>query len=352
MDKQAAFVAYLEARGHQVTRAGGYFQTTCPFHSDRTPSFYIYPDGHGWCFGGCDEHHKYVRDVIEAIYRLEFPNDRTRANAFRRSLEIGLVQTDTPRPYAVTTLPAPSPAQIEAMSIAFGIYHEFLVRRVGFRARQWLRETRGLQGAYLDLALESVGYSPDGGQYHSEVTMALRAHFGEAWLDHAITTGIISRTGGRQRIRNRLIFVRRDQGRVLYYQARILDGDEQKFLNPPGIRKAFFAPLPREIAIRGGTYIVEGPMDALALAANGCFVLAILGDRPPNATTLNALPHPIIAALDHDGKAGPIAQQTLLETCQANAIPYEIACMPQQCKDPAEWLAQEGSERLLARLAA
>lgn len=46
--------AMLEQDGHKVSRIGGYFRLCCPFHSEKTPSCFVYPD-HIHCFG-CATH--------------------------------------------------------------------------------------------------------------------------------------------------------------------------------------------------------------------------------------------------------------------------------------------------------
>lgn len=41
--------------GVKFKRSGERLSTLCPFHTEKTPSFYVYPDGHFHCFG-CGEH--------------------------------------------------------------------------------------------------------------------------------------------------------------------------------------------------------------------------------------------------------------------------------------------------------
>lgn len=41
----------VERDGHKLVRNGALWKTCCPFHSERSPSFVIYPDGFGHCFG-------------------------------------------------------------------------------------------------------------------------------------------------------------------------------------------------------------------------------------------------------------------------------------------------------------
>jgi DNA primase len=54
----------VEGAGIELKRSGSRNVGTCPFHSDETPSFCVFPDGHFKCFG-CGEH----GDVIDFVQR-------------------------------------------------------------------------------------------------------------------------------------------------------------------------------------------------------------------------------------------------------------------------------------------
>src|SRR3970282_950871 len=48
-------VEYI-GRTVQLQTSGRNFRALCPFHSERTPSFYVFPDRGTWrCFGTCGE---------------------------------------------------------------------------------------------------------------------------------------------------------------------------------------------------------------------------------------------------------------------------------------------------------
>ena len=57
-------MAALLAEDIPLQRAGREYVALCPFHSERTPSFRIYPDGHGYCFG-CGWYGDQIRWLME-----------------------------------------------------------------------------------------------------------------------------------------------------------------------------------------------------------------------------------------------------------------------------------------------
>ena len=52
----SAILAILSCTGGSTSpsKAGKGFRAPCPFHQERTPSFYVYPERQSWhCFGAC-----------------------------------------------------------------------------------------------------------------------------------------------------------------------------------------------------------------------------------------------------------------------------------------------------------
>ena len=57
-------MAALLAEDIPLQRAGREYVALCPFHSERSPSCRIYPDGHAYCFG-CGWHGDVIRWLME-----------------------------------------------------------------------------------------------------------------------------------------------------------------------------------------------------------------------------------------------------------------------------------------------
>jgi len=65
--KENARIEDVVARDVELRPSGRTLKGRCPFHNDRTPSFFVYPDeGRWWCFGACSD----GGDTIEFIQRI------------------------------------------------------------------------------------------------------------------------------------------------------------------------------------------------------------------------------------------------------------------------------------------
>ena len=65
-------VAVIESAGIELKRSGTRKVGLCPFHADKTPSFFIFPDNHFKCFG-CGVSGDVI-DFTQKIHGLSFPD--------------------------------------------------------------------------------------------------------------------------------------------------------------------------------------------------------------------------------------------------------------------------------------
>lgn len=66
--KDSIDIVELAERYTQLTKSGRYFTGLCPFHSEKKPSFFVYPEEQTWhCFGTCNT----GGDVISFVMRAE-----------------------------------------------------------------------------------------------------------------------------------------------------------------------------------------------------------------------------------------------------------------------------------------
>ncbi|MBM4221572.1 MAG: DNA primase [Gammaproteobacteria bacterium] len=250
----------VEVVGSRVplTKAGREYKARCPFHSEKTPSFWVSPQkGFYHCFG-CGAHGTALGFLME-FERLDFP---VAVEELARSVGVEVPRTDSER-----TSTEPLLAVLEK---AAHIYRQAL--RDHPAAVDYLK-ARGLDG---ETAREfGIGYAPAGWD-----TLLTSLGTSEAERQHLLAAGlVIARdTGGfYDRFRDRIMFPIRDtRGRVIAFGGRIIASGEPKYLNSPetplfhkgrelyGLYEARRAERNPERIL-----VVEGYMDVVMLAAHG-----------------------------------------------------------------------------------
>ena len=253
----------LVGRTVKLQKAGREYKAPCPFHKEKTPSFYVNDEkGFYHCFG-CSVHGDAIRwltdqrglPFMDAVKELadaagmEVPAADPRAQA-KAERAIGLH---------------------DVMAAAQSWYEEQLAGPDGEGARAYLKQ-RGISDATRRKF--GFGLAPDG---RGKLRAAL-ARFGDEKLIEAGLLGLPD--DGREpydRFRGRLTYPIRDRrGRVIAFSARILGAGEPKYLNSPDTplfdkgRSLFnidhAAPASRQA---NRVIIVEGQMDVIALDQAG-----------------------------------------------------------------------------------
>ncbi|MBN8530761.1 MAG: DNA primase [Alphaproteobacteria bacterium] len=252
-----------------LRKAGREFQALCPFHGEKTPSFYINDEkGFYHCFG-CGAHGDQIRFLTE-LEKLDYPE------AIKRLAEeagIPLPKIETSAREAAREQKAQSLYTI--MEEACAWFQKQLYATPGQAAQRYLAE-RGTSEAMV--AEFRLGYAPDSRE-------ALKQHFLKKGVgeDVLVEAGLLIRPEGRpcyDRFRGRLIFPILDaRGRVIAFGGRILGKAEPnipKYLNSPETplfhkgEVLFGLSASRAAAAKSGQLIVcEGYMDVIALHQAG-----------------------------------------------------------------------------------
>lgn len=252
-------------RTTRLTKAGREFKACCPFHNEKTPSFTVNDEkGFYHCFG-CGAHGDVIRWMTDQR-GLSFM-DAVKELAAEAGME----------------LPAPDPRAAKAAEQRDSL-HDVMAA-----AQAWFVDTlKGPEGAgaraYLarrgfdahTIARFGFGLAPEGRQ-------ALKAALSRFADELLIEAGLRIQVEGKEpydRFRSRLMLPIEDaRGRVIAFGGRILEGatgDAPKYLNSPdtplfdkgrtlyNLHRA--APAARQ---SGRLIVVEGYMDAIALAAAG-----------------------------------------------------------------------------------
>ena len=258
----------LISRRVKLARRGREFAGLCPFHHEKTPSFYVVEDKSFFHCFGCGAHGDVIGfamradnlDFIEAVEKL--------------AGEAGLV---VPRATAQERERAQrQKTLLEATDAAATFYEDRLWAPAGARAREYL------QGRGLDpqtMRSFRLGWAPDDRQ---ALRHALKAEFPEALL---IEAGLLRQPQGSESsdyFRNRVMFPISDRaGRVVAFGGRVLGDGQPKYLNSPDSalfekgRVLYGWSSARAAAIRDreaggpGAIVTEGYMDVIALHRAG-----------------------------------------------------------------------------------
>jgi DNA primase len=338
----------------QLKKAGREYKACCPFHDEKTPSFWVSPDKQFYHCFGCGAHGTAL-GFLMAYDRLSFP-EAIEELAERLGLEV---------PHEVA--PA-APARradddlYKLMTRVVSFYSEALARDA--RARAYLSQ-RGLEGSTLTQF--AIGYARD-----SWNDVLRRFGGNDAERQQLSDLGlIIERDGGQirdgerhyDRFRDRIMFPIRDaRGRAIAFGGRIIDQGEPKYLNSPettlfhkgrelyGLHEARQS---RSALKR--LLIVEGYMDVVRLHQAGMpYAVATLGTAttPEHLKRIFRLVNEVVFAFDGD-RAGRAAawralQNTLPEAREGREIRFLF--LPEGA-DPDSLVGAEGRERFEMRLA-
>ena len=338
----------------QLKKAGREYKACCPFHDEKTPSFWVSPDKQFYHCFGCAAHGTAL-GFLMAYDKLSFP-EAIEELAERLGLEVPHEAGPTPARRADDDL-------YKFMGRVVSFYSETLARDA--RARQYLA-ARGLEAATLTQF--ALGYARDS---WNDVLRRFGAN--EAERQQLTDLGlIIEREGGQirdgerhyDRFRDRIMFPIRDaRGRAIAFGGRIIDQGEPKYLNSPEttlfhkgreLYGLYEARQSRVVLKR--LLVVEGYMDVVRLHQAGIpYAVATLGTAttPEHLKRIFRLVNEVVFAFDGD-RAGRAAawralQNTLPEAREGREVRFLF--LPDG-QDPDSLVGSEGREGFEKRLAA
>ncbi|MFC2003600.1 DNA primase [Chloroflexota bacterium] len=335
--KQRTDIVEVVSQYTSLTKAGRTFRGLCPFHSEKHPSFFVYPEQQSWhCFGACNT----GGDVFSFVMKKESIDfgDALRLLANR----------------AGVTLSARSEQETkgkerlyQANQAATQYFHNFLLNSSAReKARKYLDRRGVLPKTITDFQL---GFSPNSWE-------ALKQYLMERGFteEELLTTGLIVEREAEKthdRFRNKLMFPILDaRGRTTGFGARVLDDSLPKYVNSPqtpifdkssilyGINLAQQAIRQQDLAI-----IVEGYMDTITAHQNGFQnVVASMGTSVTEKQTnvIKKLTSHMALALDAD-TAGEEAMLRGVSYENTLGAEVRIILLPEG-KDPDEVIKEDG----------
>lgn len=249
----------------RLVKAGREYKACCPFHHEKSPSFYVNDDKQFFHCFGCGAH----GDVIAFIMRqsgLTFPEA---VENLAGQAGMAIPQSD-PRERAVYDL---QKTAVQLLERATRFFQQQLLSPAGQIGRDYFYR-RGL----TDDAIERfrLGFAPQDAQ---ALITALKAEgYNEATMaEYGLIKKSENSTGCYSFFRNRVIFPVGDKrGNIVAFGARLLAGEGPKYVNSPdhalfhkgkllyGLSRARGAVQQNQPLI-----VVEGYMDVIALAEAG-----------------------------------------------------------------------------------
>ena len=251
----------------RLARSGRQWKGCCPFHGEKTPSFYVYDD-HYHCFG-CGVHGDAITFVMQSL-GISFPEAVEQLAA-----EAGM------------QVPTPSPEAAEAEKRRFDLAGVLEAAAASYQRRLFLPEGKTARDYLTNRGLSDdtihrygLGWSGEG----RGMVAADLARDGVT-AEQLVDAGLMRRDDETGRVFdlffNRVMFPIRDRrGRTISFGGRIMGDGQPKYLNGPETalfskrRTLYGLDLAREAMRRGGTpggtlVVVEGYMDVIALGQAG-----------------------------------------------------------------------------------
>jgi DNA primase len=337
-----------------LKKSGREYKACCPFHGEKTPSFWVSPEKQFYHCFGCGAHGT-VLGFLMNYDRLSFP-EAIEDLAARLGLEVPREGGDAGGPRRVDD------EAYDLMGRVARFYMEQLNRDE--RAKQYV-EKRGLTQETLERF--SIGYAPNSWNevlHRFGGTDATRRQLSELGLIIERERGQV-RDGDRHydRFRDRVMFPIRDaRGRVIAFGGRIIDQGEPKYLNSPETalfhkgRELYGLHETRQARVSlKRLLIVEGYMDVVRLHQSGIqYAVATLGTAttPEHLKRVFRLVSEVVFAFDGD-RAGRAAawralQHALPEAREGREMRFLF--LPEG-HDPDSLVGEEGRDRFEARLA-
>ncbi|GAC1449286.1 MAG: hypothetical protein PVSMB4_07310 [Ktedonobacterales bacterium] len=290
-----------------LRKSGKAFKGLCPFHSERTPSFYVFPESGTWKCFGCNEGGD-VFTFVEKQQGLDFRETLLQlAERAGVPLESGAHSGDGPAEESPETA---ARRRLRALNEAAAIWfhHQLLQASEAQYARSYL-DSRGVTNE--SIATWRLGYAPEGDRLSAYLLEQgyTRQELVEAGLAREREA---DRGGGLyDYFRHRVIFPIRDMcGQTIAFGGRELGGGHPKYLNTPQTplfdksATLYGLDLARAAIRRADrVVIVEGYMDAIVTHQHGSRnVVACIGSAitEKHVRQIKKLTRRVALALDPD----------------------------------------------------
>ncbi|GMV85326.1 MAG: hypothetical protein AMXMBFR80_11820 [Dehalococcoidia bacterium] len=295
--RQIDLAEYIGRVTH-LQKSGRSFKGLCPFHTEKTPSFYVFPERGTWrCFGSCGE----GGDLFSFVQKRENVEFRDALRLLAAEAGIQLSAEDGRRRSHAERLSA-------LMSAAVDHYERCLDAEEGQAAREYLVQKRGL--AADTIKAWHIGWAPDGWRGLRDF-LRNRGYEDRDMIDAGL---LVEGEDGREpydRFRGRVIIpIANERGEFVAMGGRGLHGEEPKYLNSPQTDlfdkgRTLFGLEHNAAGIRetGTVVVVEGYMDVIGPWQAGFRnIVATMGTSltEAHARLLRRFARRVVLAMDPD----------------------------------------------------
>ena len=327
----------------KLQKSGQNFRALCPFHSEKTPSFFVSPTRQLWhCFGGCNE----GGDIFKFIMKIEGVEfgDALRILAQKAGIEI---KKENPK------IRSERERLYEVCELATKFFEEQLKQsKIGQDAKSYLLDRKINQES---LKKWRIGYAPD--TWQGLFNFLISKNYSKEEIKKA-GLGLSSERGSfYDRFRGRIIFPIFDlSSNVIGFTGRIFknkDKDEiAKYVNTPqsllydkgrilyGLNRAKV-----EIRKKNTCILVEGNIDLIMVHQAGFEnTVAVSGTALTDyqLSILKRYSDNLLIAFDMDS-AGQAATKRGIDLAQAQGFNIKIITLTEG-KDPAEIISKDPEE--------
>lgn len=347
----ATDIVELIGRSVKLRKAGGNWVGLCPFHTERTPSFNVYPHNHSYYCFGCGAGGSAARflmeheglQFVEAVKRLaEAAGIRIEEEVFDPNAE-----REAKHRAALKRL----------MEDIADWYHSLLLKHeMAAEARAYLKG-RGITSAVAKNW--KLGYAPGPDMWVRR--WAASKHYSDELL---VDAGILKFTDDRRTysfFRHRMMIpIRNENGECIAFSGRLLtpDAKEQKYKNSP--ETALFSKSKvlfgfdksrRHIAKAERAVICEGQLDTISVFEAG--VQNVVGTQGTaftehHAKMLKRQCSEVVLCFDSDN-AGYNAAEKSFKILSPAGLVVKVAKLPKG-EDPDSFVKKHGGEAFLAEI--
>ena len=324
-----------------LKRAGSNFSGVCPFHSEKTPSFTVFPATRSFYCFGCGA----GGDVITFIMRAENLDYPSALEFLANRVGITIPQGNERAEVGVQR------KRIYQMNLEAAKFFRACLfdPKIGADALRYLSEERRLSGSVIKHF--GLGYSPN--SFGMLTDHMKKLGFTDEELMAGFLCGKSQKTGRPyDYFRNRVMFPIIDvAGNVIAFGGRVMDDSKPKYLNSsdtPGFKKSrnLFALNYARKNCEDRLILCEGYMDVIALHAAGFEnAVATLGTAitSEQARLISKYTKNVVISYDMDN-AGRTAAYKAMRLLAEVGVDVKVLNMT-GAKDPDEYIKKFGPDK-------